>query len=101
MYIPESELLWCGLPSEPDYFGSLQKNLQINIKPPYFIWTGNGAIPVLLEKVFSKTDIEYFNVNGSTIYLLEPLLLRLNGEYNYSYYCELFDSSSNFAVINI
>lgn len=94
----EFDLFWGNLPSKSTYLGFLSPDIYKtplrDVHTPYFIWTGNGAIPKLLEKKFTDSEIDFLNEHSVAIYLFEPLLFRLHGDYNYAYYTELLDTDS-------
>ena len=63
---------------------------------PCFIWTGTGRIKKL-EFKFSRKTINKIKDKQIDIYLYEPLCVKLNGEYNCSFYSE-FKYGENYTI---
>jgi hypothetical protein len=55
---------------------------------PCFIWTGTGRIKKLEKLKFTTKTINKLKDSQINIYLYEPLCVKLNGEYNCSFYSE-------------
>jgi hypothetical protein len=87
------DLFWNGINSDADTnLGFLKsivdQSLLGNLETPYFIYTGNGRIYGLENMEFSYDIIARLNSTGLYIFLYEPICLRVNGEYNLSFYSE-------------
>ena len=67
---------------------------------PCFIWTGTGRIKKLenvAEMKFTSKTINKLKDKQIDIYLYEPLCVKLNGEYNCSFYSE-FKYGENYII---
>lgn len=91
-------LFWANINNGSDInLGFLKKSIVDksflkNFKDPYYIYTGNSSIESFKTLVLS--DQTQIRLNDATlhIFLYEPLCLRINGTYNFSFYSE-FSSS--------
>jgi hypothetical protein len=87
-------LFWAGINNDSDInLGFLKKSIVDksflkNFKDPYYIYTGNSCIESFKTSVLSDQTRTRLNDTTLHIFLYEPLCLKVNGNYNFSFYSE-------------